>query len=345
MSTNMAVLDGTILPSNQPAGTTSPDVESPQVKRTDLGEAGAYLVPPSLLTIDLSRNSRFEEPDAKKIKELAASFADQGQLQPIKVVQADKSLVVTFGFHRALAALYGIEHGMLPRDFKIRYELDDSPDLKTAFLASVTENARRNDLTLMDKAVIFQRLTEQHGLNKKDAAASLGQSKQWASSIVGLLTLPKAYQRLVHRGRISGQVGYELSIAGDAGYPILDKLLSKTDGVITTPMWRDAWRARKDQDTESNLPNEGAQAVEGGGDADPGVVAKEKGKRATKSGDGPSTSRNAAALKRFLEAYVEAQEDKATGGCQVAKRLKGYMEGKGSDATMGKFLDTLAVIK
>jgi hypothetical protein len=91
MSTNMTVLDGTTLPSHQPAGTTSPDVESPQVKRTDLGEAGAYLVPPSLLTIDLSRNSRFEEPDAKKIKELAASFADQGQLQPIKVVQADKS--------------------------------------------------------------------------------------------------------------------------------------------------------------------------------------------------------------------------------------------------------------
>jgi ParB/RepB/Spo0J family partition protein len=319
----------------------------------------SFLIDPHLLTIDYSRNGRFSEPDQKKIKELASSFATNGQLQNICVKEdASGSLTVIYGFHRALAGVWGMDNGILPSDFKIRYDLaqPDADDM-SVFLTNVAENAERSELTVMDEAYIYNRLTTEFSMSSKEASEKLGHKKNWGNAVSKLLSLPRNIQKLIHLGRISGEAGYEVAMAGEEGVKVMIGLIAKVEGgAVLLPVWREAWRKHAEANRAEN-----EAAVSAGGleettaqddniSDDGGTGKKKKKKAGKKAGSGEVVlKRTAADLKRFLTETIEGlevkdstgQDGKGTVAYKVAKKLLDYTAGKGSDASFKKFLLSL----
>jgi ParB family chromosome partitioning protein len=157
-----------------------------------IGEASAVLVP---------RESRFRHsfevpvdairPDpgqARKsfgqaeLAELAATMAEQGQLQPI-LVRGDPTgtarWMIVAGERRWRAAVANGWRTILA----IEHEGD-------AEVASLIENLQRVDLNPVEEARGLQRLIGEKGWSQTHAARALGKSKGAVSSLLRILSLP-----------------------------------------------------------------------------------------------------------------------------------------------------------
>ena len=120
--------------------------------------------------------------DAGEIAALAATMAEQGQLQPILVRrdgQARHRWVIVAGERRFRAAalnswpsLLAIEHGGDPE------------------VAALIENLQRVDLAPVEEARGLQRLIRDKSWSQDRAAAALGKAKSDISATLRILTLP-----------------------------------------------------------------------------------------------------------------------------------------------------------
>ena len=157
-----------------------------------IGEASAVLVP---------RDSRFRhsfeapigeivpDPDQarkrfgkEEIAELAATMAEQGQLQPI-LLRRDPSgrarWMIVAGERRWRAALVNGWPSILA------IEHDGDPEV-----VSLIENLQRVDLNPVEEARGLQRLIGEKGWSQTEAARTLGKSKGAVSGMLRILTLP-----------------------------------------------------------------------------------------------------------------------------------------------------------
>jgi len=159
---------------------------------TAIGEASAALVP---------RESRFrhsfEAPvdaiipdpdqarkrfDEAELAELAATMADQGQLQPI-LLRRDPTgttrWMIVAGERRWRAAVVNGWRSVLA----IEHDGD-------AEVVSLIENLQRIDLNAVEEARGLQRLISEKGWSQAAAARALGKSKGAVSSLLRILDLP-----------------------------------------------------------------------------------------------------------------------------------------------------------
>lgn len=164
--------------------------------------SNTYNIDPRLLVIRLEENGRDKAPSKEAIQAKAESMASVGQLQPIKVRREGKDLVVVFGYTRTLGAIHGIETGILPPDFKIRYEVTDIVG-KEALLANIAENAQHNSLTPLDYAHNMKRLIEEFGMSQNEVCKALGKSRSWGTWIADLMKSNPWIQSLVHEGKMT----------------------------------------------------------------------------------------------------------------------------------------------
>jgi ParB/RepB/Spo0J family partition protein len=129
------------------------------------------------------------------LKELTASIAAVGVIEPLVVTpRGDGTFLVVAG-HRRLAA--GSAAGLSDFPCVIR-EMDDIDRLVTGLV----ENLSRSDLNVMDEAAGLFRLVE-YGLSVSALAKRLGRSAKHVSGRLALLELPKAAQGELQAGRIS----------------------------------------------------------------------------------------------------------------------------------------------
>jgi ParB family chromosome partitioning protein len=157
-----------------------------------IGEASAVLVP---------RESRFRhsfeapidaiQPDPKQARrsfdqaelaELAATMAEQGQLQPILVRREPMGTsrwMIVAGERRWRAAMANGWRTILA----IEHEGDPE-------VASLIENLQRVDLNPVEEARGLQRLIGEKGWSQTQAARALGKSKGAVSSLLRILSLP-----------------------------------------------------------------------------------------------------------------------------------------------------------
>lgn len=157
-----------------------------------IGEAGDTLVP---------KDSRFRhtfeapidriqpDPDQPRkvfteveIKALAATMAEQGQLQPILLRRAPQqrgSYVIVAGERRWRAA----QLNGWPTVLAIEHQGD-------AEVAALVENLQRVDLTAVEEARGLERLIQGKGWTQAQAAEVLGKSKGEISATLRILTLP-----------------------------------------------------------------------------------------------------------------------------------------------------------
>jgi len=136
--------------------------------------------------------------DEDKLEQLAQSIREKGVLQPILVrehrTNKDEWEIVA-GERRWRAAQKAQLHEV-PILLK---ELSDRDTLEIALI----ENLQRADLTAVDEALGYRRLSDEFKQTQEDIARTVGKSRPHVANTVRLLDLPGAVQEMIRRGELS----------------------------------------------------------------------------------------------------------------------------------------------
>jgi ParB family chromosome partitioning protein len=141
--------------------------------------------------------------DEDAIKDLAASIQEHGILQPILVRPgSDGRFQLVAGERRWRAArIAGLTE--IPA---IVEDIDDEAALEIAII----ENLQREDLSPLDEAIMFERMTTQHGYSVRKLAQKLGKDKGYIENRLRLADAPTEIRQLVAVRRDTLSHAYEL---------------------------------------------------------------------------------------------------------------------------------------
>jgi ParB family chromosome partitioning protein len=136
------------------------------------------------------------EPES--LAELAQSIREHGVIQPLLVSRAEGGnnvLQLIAGERRLLAA----RQAGLTRVPVIVKEASPQALLELALV----ENLQREDLSPLEEAAAFKRLTEEFNLTQEAVAERVGRSRPAVANTLRLLTLPDDIQASLARGEIT----------------------------------------------------------------------------------------------------------------------------------------------
>jgi len=137
-----------------------------------------------------------------KIKELAHSIKEQGQLQPIVVVKRDGRYEIVAGHRRYLANQY-------LKNKIISCKIVDLEPQEIA-LARAMENIQRTDLTPVEEAKIYKGLIDKFKLDYDKIGDMTGVSGGVVKRRVKILLMPESLIDAVHKKLINQTVAEEL---------------------------------------------------------------------------------------------------------------------------------------
>jgi ParB family chromosome partitioning protein len=170
-----------------------------------LGEqdAGEVAESPDMRRIPVSRvvpnpyQPRREFSDAD-LADLTASMRENGLLQPIVVRPAREDsgkweLVAGEQRWRASVRLGWPDIPALVRD------VDD----RTLLVLALVENIQRAELSPLEEAEAYRRLSEEFALSQKEIADTVGRDRSTVSNAMRLLQLPASVRSLIAEGRLS----------------------------------------------------------------------------------------------------------------------------------------------
>jgi ParB family transcriptional regulator, chromosome partitioning protein len=149
------------------------------------------------------------EIDEAGLAELAASIESSGLLQPIVVRPRNGSYELIAGERRWRAA-GRLGWGKIPAVVK---DVDD----QTLLTLALIENLQRDDLSPIDEAAGYQRLTAEFHLPQTDIARMVGRNRATIANLLRLLQLPPEVQALLHQRKLSEGHGRALLSLDDAG--------------------------------------------------------------------------------------------------------------------------------
>ncbi len=142
--------------------------------------------------------------DAEKLQELAASFKDNGLIQPVAVRRKDSGYQLIAGERRLQAAkLAGI--ASIPA---IVRDIDDLHMLQM----SIIENVQRDDLNPLEEAMSYSRLTEEFNVSREQLAETIGKSRATVTNTMRMLKLPEEVRDEILNDRISR--GHAVALLG-----------------------------------------------------------------------------------------------------------------------------------
>jgi ParB family chromosome partitioning protein len=165
--------------------------------------------PPGIRNIPLDRiTPNPEQPrmsfDEDALAELAASITEHGVLQPILVRPTDElqryELVAGERRWRAARAA-GLKE--IPALIE---QLDD----ETALEIGIIENLQREDLSPLEEAMIYDRMTHEHGYSVRKLAQKLGKDKGYIENRLRLAGAPTEIKQLVSLRKDTLSHAYEL---------------------------------------------------------------------------------------------------------------------------------------
>jgi ParB family chromosome partitioning protein len=163
----------------------------------------------------LQPRRRFDEAE---LEALARSIGDRGVLQPLLVRPSGRGAPgyeIVAGERRWRAAQRA---GLHEVPVVVR-ELSDRETLELALI----ENLQRTDLSPLDEAHAYRRLTEEFGHTQELLAQAVGKSRSHVANTVRLLTLPAEVHELLDDGRLSA--GHARALVGCAGADRLARLV------------------------------------------------------------------------------------------------------------------------
>jgi ParB family chromosome partitioning protein len=134
--------------------------------------------------------------DAEKLKELAASIAASGVVQPIIVRRgADGRYTLITGERRWLASQQAAK-ATIPAVLR---EVSDVQAMEM----TIVENLQRADLNPMEQAHAFQRLSKEFQMTQEQIAERTGKDRASVTNFLRLLKLPDDVQMHVESGELS----------------------------------------------------------------------------------------------------------------------------------------------
>ena len=135
------------------------------------------------------------EMDRAELGDLEASIREQGVLQPVLVRPIADGYELVAGERRWRAAM-AAGLSSVPAVVKPLAVLG-------ALEAALVENLQREDLSALDRARAYRRLTEEFGLSQDAVAKRVGRSQPSIANTLRLFALPDEVQRSLEAGRIS----------------------------------------------------------------------------------------------------------------------------------------------
>jgi ParB family chromosome partitioning protein len=163
------------------------------------------------LDIDLlvpnPRQPRLQMDDAK-LEELAQSIRANGVIQPIVVRRAGDQYEIVAGERRWRASQRA---GLL----KVPVAVKEIPDDKLLEVALI-ENIQRENLTPIEEAQAYRRLTDELEMSQEDIARQVGKDRATVSNYMRLLRLPAEVRTALNEGALAmGHARALLSLTDD----------------------------------------------------------------------------------------------------------------------------------
>ena len=136
------------------------------------------------------------------IQELAASIREHGVLQPILVRPAGDEFQIIAGERRWRASKVAAKE-TIPA---IVERFDDATALEIALI----ENLQREDLSPLDEAIIYKKMTDELGYSIRNLATKLGKDKGYVENRLRLATAPDDVREMVASRYDTLSAAYEL---------------------------------------------------------------------------------------------------------------------------------------
>jgi len=145
--------------------------------------------------------------DEESLTELASSIREHGVLQPILVRPAGSKFELIAGERRWRAS------GMAERETipAIVVEFDE----QTALEVSIIENLQREDVSPLEEAAMFRKMTETFGYSVRQLAQKVGKDKGYVENRLRLTDAPADVRELVSLRKDTISHAYELMKIGD----------------------------------------------------------------------------------------------------------------------------------
>lgn len=131
----------------------------------------------------------------QSMEELAQSIRDHGIIQPI-IVRRDSDGYTLVAGERRLRASKMIGNSTIPaiiRDYNSIYMTE----------LALLENLQRENLTVIEEAVAYERVIKKLGLKHEELARKIGKSRSYVTNMLGLLSLPLGVIEDLNNGLLS----------------------------------------------------------------------------------------------------------------------------------------------
>lgn len=147
--------------------------------------------------------------DEDSLQELAASITEHGVLQPILVRPG------TDGRYQLIAGERRWRSAQIAGLRQIPAIVEDIDD-ETALEIAIIENLQREDLSPLDEALMYERMTTEHGYSLRKLAQKLGKDKGYIENRLRLADAPSEIKQLVSLRKDTLSHAYELLKVEDA---------------------------------------------------------------------------------------------------------------------------------
>jgi ParB/RepB/Spo0J family partition protein len=172
-------------------------------KRSDI-----YSVDPTTIIMDESKNGRMFPVSDADIDNLAANIKAVLQQHPVTCRRlSNKQLQLVSGYTRLKAILR--LHVQDPK-WRIRIQIVELNE-SDAFLANISENLKRNEVSPIDHAYNARRLESAFGFTREQTAEFFGWAPAKVARHLTLLTLPEKVQRQVASRELTVDAAIKLS--------------------------------------------------------------------------------------------------------------------------------------
>lgn len=184
---------------------------------------------------------RPREPDRidigkNEVSELAASIKERGLLQPITVAERNGRYEIVFGDRRFLAHL---ELGLDKIACVVR-QYDESE----IAVDRAVENLQSVDLTVLEEAMVYQRMMDKGGLDDGQIGKLVGKRGGVVKRKRHLLRMPRNFQEALHSGKLLPSVAEYLMAVGDESHRdyLLEMAVEHGVTLIVARGWVDDWK-------------------------------------------------------------------------------------------------------
>ncbi|MDR0468975.1 MAG: ParB/RepB/Spo0J family partition protein [Peptococcaceae bacterium] len=202
--------------------------QSPAIDNETAGEGGARMIPLEGISVNPYQPRRVF--DEEKLKELAASIAEHGVVQPIFVRVAEEGYQVIAGERRVRAARQAglTEIPALVRDITENEMME----------ISLIENIQRADLDPVEEARAYKRLSEEFRQTQEQIAGRVSKSRSYIANSMRLLHLPDPILDHLAAGVLHiGHVRPLLTLSEQDAISLADRLIRESGTAREAELW------------------------------------------------------------------------------------------------------------